>query len=329
MAPISQTLENLLYNEELRYITKERFLDIVDNIVQDMDDEQNVIPDATLPLEFDAILPANTEKSESFKNEEVLKEEALRESEVLKESENEIIQKENTGEFLTETPGNIEVDNSAEVFKRKEIIDEPEVLKEEEIPVEEVFKSDEVDSFLNENSEKNSTKEEIIDEPEIVEDEVLKEESSANSEEVLKEEEEPHDSFLEDIHRFKNSESVIGFDGSLSEEIIEQTILQDNVDSAEISETEKHKQELAEKTAEVKLPSISQFIDTKHIEKFTKKLFKRDNVEYVRFLHELENIPQWKEAARHIDRHLAQNGIEPDSSVAEEFRELVHKRYGK
>jgi hypothetical protein len=312
-------------------------------------------------LEFDAVLPANIEKKEDFKSEPVVSETTIQpkietEVEVLKEE----VLKENDTELLKESPEENDTEElEEEAFKNEEIPSEPEVLKEEIIEE----NSEEIEVLQSADIIDNSEllKEELIEtQPENTEEDVLKNDENIESAEVLKTEEsevensaeeiieqaeipakpevlkeevlhedEPHDSFLEDIHRFKNTETIIEFDGSLPEEIIEQTILQENVDRTEISETEKHKQELAEKDAEVKLPSISQFIDAKHIEKFTKKLFKRDNVEYVRFLKELESIAQWKEAARRIDRHLAQNGIEPDSSIAKEFRELVHKRYGK
>jgi hypothetical protein len=372
VTPISQTLENLLYNDELRYITKDRFLYIVDNIVQEMDEQENSIPESTLPLDFETI-PVKNDNT-FFKKETIADVPApittLESPEAKKNEEDEFApENEKPEELLKESEKNVEV-HVPEVVLKEEVLKEDsaeETLQEEtlqedsqeEIIKEEILKEDSVEDVLKEDilneeipeSRSAEASVEISSENGVVETEnveiaeVISAENTNENAEIPQEiEEEPvlkndekadksgeepvFDSFLEDIHRFKNTESVIGFDGSLPEEIIEQTILQETVDTTEIPETEKHQQKLAEQSA-TKLPSISQFIDSKHIEKFTKKLFKRDNVEYVRFLKELEAIPQWKEAARRIDRHLAQNGIEPDSSIAKEFRELVHKRYGK
>lgn len=75
------------------------------------------------------------------------------------------------------------------------------------------------------------------------------------------------------------------------------------------------------------LPDISKFLNEKQENKIIKKIFSKDLVAYFEFLKTINNSYTWKEAARQIDLLFASRSIDPDSSIACEFRDAINDRY--
>ena len=75
------------------------------------------------------------------------------------------------------------------------------------------------------------------------------------------------------------------------------------------------------------LEDINNLITPKYQKKFIKKIFKKDDIRYSKFINYLNQLPSWKKASAAIDEMLYQTGINPYSSIAIEFSDMVYNRY--
>jgi hypothetical protein len=75
------------------------------------------------------------------------------------------------------------------------------------------------------------------------------------------------------------------------------------------------------------LEDINNVIGIKHQKRFIKKIFKKDDIRYSKFINYLNQLPTWKKASAAIDEMLYQTGINPYSSIAIEFSDTIYNRY--
>lgn len=78
---------------------------------------------------------------------------------------------------------------------------------------------------------------------------------------------------------------------------------------------------------EPKLADLRRAIDPAEQKKITKKIFKKNEVEFTAAILKLNKMLTWKEAAAFLDEIFIMNDIDPDSRDAMRFADLVYKRY--
>jgi hypothetical protein len=96
-----------------------------------------------------------------------------------------------------------------------------------------------------------------------------------------------------------------------------------------ISEPETIETEIEEPQPEttLKLPDLNSLLDEKMKEKFTKKIFKKNELKFRQAIEKLNSIDTWKEASAFIDSIFIENEIDPYSDEAIEFTDFVYRRY--
>jgi hypothetical protein len=72
---------------------------------------------------------------------------------------------------------------------------------------------------------------------------------------------------------------------------------------------------------------LDALVDDRMREKVIKKLFAKDDAVYAQTTDALLSCATWKEAAGRLDRFYAEHGIEPNSAVAMEFAQAIHRSY--
>lgn len=82
-----------------------------------------------------------------------------------------------------------------------------------------------------------------------------------------------------------------------------------------------------ERGKEENLPDLHQLISEDDRKKFLKRIFKKDDAFYASSLHTLNAMTSWKEASIYIDKILIANDVDPYSSEAVRFSELVHHHF--
>ncbi len=75
------------------------------------------------------------------------------------------------------------------------------------------------------------------------------------------------------------------------------------------------------------LPSVASIISPEQQKRFLKKLFRGDASGYSRLLAEIDTIPIWAEALRHLEEYFQQNGINSYHDEAVRFSDAVYRRY--
>ncbi len=75
------------------------------------------------------------------------------------------------------------------------------------------------------------------------------------------------------------------------------------------------------------LEDLNNIISNKNRKKFVKKIFKKDDRRYTKFISYLNQLTSWKKASAAIDEMFYQTGINPYSSIAIEFSDLIYTRY--
>lgn len=104
---------------------------------------------------------------------------------------------------------------------------------------------------------------------------------------------------------------------------------QEEKQEEKISEVETSEPEVEEpqpKTT-LKLLDLNSLLDEKMKEKFTRKIFKRDELKFRQAIEKLNSIDSWKEASAFIDSIFIENEIDPYSDEAIEFTDFVYRRY--
>ena len=84
---------------------------------------------------------------------------------------------------------------------------------------------------------------------------------------------------------------------------------------------------VAEKIKGDYLEDLNQVIGRKQRKKFIKKMFGKNEQQYLQFIELLNNTPTWKQASVAIDEMFYQTGINPYSKIALEFSDTVYNRY--
>lgn len=74
-------------------------------------------------------------------------------------------------------------------------------------------------------------------------------------------------------------------------------------------------------------PSSPVLINDGDRRRFVKKIFKHDESGYLASIETLNTLPSWKQASTYIDEIFIQNDIDPYSSEAKRFIEVVYQRY--
>ena len=75
------------------------------------------------------------------------------------------------------------------------------------------------------------------------------------------------------------------------------------------------------------LEDLNNMISQKNRKKFVKKIFKKDDHRYSKFIAYLNQLQNWKKATTAIEEMFYQTGINPYSSIAIEFSDLIYNRY--
>ena len=84
---------------------------------------------------------------------------------------------------------------------------------------------------------------------------------------------------------------------------------------------------VSEKIKGDRLDDINAIISSKNRKKIVKKIFKKDERRYIKFITFLNEIPSWKKASAAIDEMFYQTGVNPYSSIAIEFSDMIYNRY--
>jgi len=84
---------------------------------------------------------------------------------------------------------------------------------------------------------------------------------------------------------------------------------------------------VSEKIKGDRLDDINALISSKNRKKIIKKIFKKDERRYIKFISFLNEIPSWKKASAAIDEMFYQTGVNPYSSIAIEFSDMIYNRY--
>lgn len=74
-------------------------------------------------------------------------------------------------------------------------------------------------------------------------------------------------------------------------------------------------------------PDIAGAIQEGEKRKFIRKIFRQEDSKYEEAVRELSGMPGWKEASRHIDEIFIRNDVDPYSSEAERFIEIVFQQF--
>ena len=75
------------------------------------------------------------------------------------------------------------------------------------------------------------------------------------------------------------------------------------------------------------LEDLNRLITPKQKKKFVKKVFKKNEQQYLEFVTLLNGTPDWKNASNMIDSFFYQQGLNPYSKEALEFSDLIYNRY--
>lgn len=78
---------------------------------------------------------------------------------------------------------------------------------------------------------------------------------------------------------------------------------------------------------ESRISHLHTLIDKAHREKMTKKLFSKDEHLYNELIEGVCRARNWKEAAAELDRGYAKRGIQPNSAMAMELAQALHRVY--
>ncbi len=140
--------------------------------------------------------------------------------------------------------------------------------------------------------------------------------------EFFKELERDHEELMASFNNVE-SKKLIEFEGSLPENAVEEEMNEQNLVSEE--EHTVDAEVMIEKDYDPE--PVDKFIDKKYEKKFIKKIFNKNKEEYWNFLTEISAITSWREASRKIDLLLANKSLDPNSGIAEDFREKIKKRY--
>lgn len=84
---------------------------------------------------------------------------------------------------------------------------------------------------------------------------------------------------------------------------------------------------VSEKIKGTRLEDVNNVINYKNRKKFIKKIFKKDERRYIKFVSYLNQLTSWKKASAAIDEMFYQTGVNPYSHIAIEFSDLVYNRY--
>ena len=79
--------------------------------------------------------------------------------------------------------------------------------------------------------------------------------------------------------------------------------------------------------SEDKQPYLIYAINDNDRKKFIKKIFKEDDVSFLNTLRKLDELPTWRQASVYIDEIFIQNDIDPYSSEAIRFIDIIQEKY--
>jgi len=74
-------------------------------------------------------------------------------------------------------------------------------------------------------------------------------------------------------------------------------------------------------------PSILDFIDPQDWKLFLKKIFKKDSLDFSRFIHKIDKIDKWRSAKEIIDWELEQRSVDPYSKEAVKLGDIVFAKF--
>ncbi|MEJ2048700.1 MAG: hypothetical protein P8Y60_02435 [Calditrichota bacterium] len=209
--------------------------------------------------------------------------------------------------------------------KVEELIETPEFKVEEVQDIEEAKPEIQVEEINVEASADLPEMEEFEDE--LEEEEEEEEEFEEEPKEAAKPSVEP---FEEEIEAEAPPESPV------EEEIETEEYISEEVEEKQKPKTAKEEEATAadqladmvsEKIKGDRLDDINAIISSKNRKKIVKKIFKKDERRYMKFISFLNEIPSWKKASAAIDEMFYQTGVNPYSSIAIEFSDMIYNRY--
>lgn len=293
-------------------------------------------------------------------DEETVEEPELKDFSDLVVDEDEIEEKASElSRAATAKPSSDDKENGQELIEQNEIFDEflEESYKEEKIEESDPKKIDyeEIDKSEDEididDSERNKEKEDdairqagdengFVAVDDSIGTDILESEFDTGKDDFVGDDAATSEEVKEEIDQGANQiESIGGKEEDLSVVKTEESYSQEDEkkqpenEEIETDFTEEHADRSADETKtseESGLENgkkISELIGSKAEDRFIEKLFHKDMVKYFHFLNEIDRAQGWRDAAKMIDRMLIDNGVDPDSSAANDFRKAVQNKF--
>jgi len=142
------------------------------------------------------------------------------------------------------------------------------------------------------------------------------------------EEEEEEEEAIETVQAEAPSEVIEEELEKVEEDEIQESVEETVTDAEKASAAaEQLADVVSEKIKGTHLEDVNTVINSKNRKKFIKKIFKKDERRYIKFLNYLNQLTSWKKASAAIDEMFYQTGVNPYSHLAIEFSDLIYNRY--
>ncbi len=141
------------------------------------------------------------------------------------------------------------------------------------------------------------------------------------------EEEEEEEEVIETVQAEAPSEVIEEELEKVEEEEIKESVEETATDVDKASAADQLADVVSEKIKATHLEDVNSVINSKNRKKFIKKIFKKDERRYIKFLNYLNQLTSWKKASAAIDEMFYQTGVNPYSHIAVEFSDLIYNRY--
>jgi hypothetical protein len=127
----------------------------------------------------------------------------------------------------------------------------------------------------------------------------------------------------------ENSEEPIGEQTSLPPPIIDLIDESASTDlKMELDETAPAEPIPSDQTPHTEKPPFLLYSTTdSDRKKFIKKIFKQDDIAYLNALRKIDELPTWRQASVYIDEIFIQNDVDPYSSEAIRFIDIIQEKY--
>ncbi len=234
-------------------------------------------------------------------------------------------EKEGKQDFSFSTLETLLRTGKVEEEKVEEFVETPEFKVEEVQDIEEVKPEIQVEDISVEASAEMPEFEEIEEELEEEEEEEEEEEFEKEPEMAAEPMDEPFEEEVETEAPPKPEvEEEFETEEYAPEPVVEKPVAEKDEDATAADQLANV---VSEKIKGDHLDDINALISSKNRKKIIKKIFKKDERRYIKFISFLNEIPSWKKASAAIDEMFYQTGVNPYSSIAIEFSDMIYNRY--